>query len=94
MPTNLENSAVTTRLKEGSFHFNLKEGNAKECSNYHTIEFISQANKIMLKIFQARLQKFRNQEHPNVQVQLQRGRGTRDQIANIHWIMEKVKKFH
>ena len=60
MPTNLENSAVTTRLKEGSFHFNLKEGNAKECSNYHTIEFISQANKIMLKIFQARLQEYVN----------------------------------
>ena len=60
MPTNLENSAVATRLKEASFHFNLKEGNAKECSNYHTIEFISQANKIMLKIFQVGLQEYVN----------------------------------
>ena len=56
MPTNLENGAVATGRKEPGFHFNLKEGNAKEYSNYHTIELISQSNKIMLKIFQGRLQ--------------------------------------
>ena len=70
----------------------LKKGNAKECSNTHTIVLISQARKIMLKILQARLQQYLNCELPDVQVGL-RGRGTRDQIASIHWIMEKAREF-
>ena len=69
-----------------------KKGNAKECSNYHTVALISYANKIMLKIFQARLQQDINGELL-VQAGLRKGRGTRDQIANIHWIIKKAKKF-
>ena len=61
-----------------------KEGNAKECSNYHTIELISYTSKVMLKILQARLQKYMNRERPDVQAGFRKGRGTRDQIANIH----------
>ena len=68
-----------------------KKGNAKECSNYHTIALISQASKVMLKILQARLQQYINCELPDVQAGFRKGRGTRDQIANIHWINEKVK---
>ena len=68
-----------------------KKGNAKECSNYHTIVLISHASKIMLKIFQARLQQYVNCELPDVQAGFRRGRGTRDQIANICWIMEKAR---
>ena len=66
-----------------------KKDNAKECSNYSTIALISHASKVMLKIFQARLQQYVNRELPNVQAGFRKGRGTRDQIANIHWIMEK-----
>ena len=66
-----------------------KKGNAKECSNYCTIALISHANKIMLKILQARLQQYMNHELPDVQAGFRKGRGTRDQIANIHWITEK-----
>ena len=66
-----------------------KKGNAKECSNYHTIALISHASKVMLKILQARLQQYVNRELPDVQAGFRRGRGTRDQTANIHWIMEK-----
>ena len=69
------------------------KGNAKECSNYHTIALISQASKIVLKILQARLQQYVNHELPNVQAGFRKGRGTRDQIANIHWIMEKARDF-
>ena len=61
-----------------------KKGNAKECSNYHTIALISQASKVMLKIFQARLQQYVNHELPDVQAGFRKGRGTRDQIANIN----------
>ena len=68
-----------------------KKGNAKECSNYHTIALISHATKAMLKILQARLQQYVNHELPDVQTGFRKGRGTRDQIANIHWIMEKVR---
>ena len=64
-----------------------KKGNAKECSNYHTIALISQASKVMLKILQARLQQYVNRELPDVQAGFRKGRGTRDQIANIRWIM-------
>ena len=70
-----------------------KKGNAKECSNYHTIVLISHASKVMLKILQARLQQYMNHELPDVQPGFRKGRGTRDQIANIHWIIKKARKF-
>ena len=70
-----------------------KKGNAKECSNYRTIALISHASKVMLKILQATLQQFVNRELPDVQAGFRKGRGTRDQIANIHWIMEKAREF-
>ena len=70
-----------------------KKGNGKECSNYHTIALISHASKIMLKILQARLQQYVNQELPDVQAGFGKGRGTRDQIANIHWIIKKAREF-
>ena len=70
-----------------------KEDNAKECSNYHTIALISYASKIMLKILQARLHQYMNCELPDVQAGFRKGRGTRDQIANIRWIMEKGREF-
>ena len=70
-----------------------KKGNAKECSNYRTIALISHASKVMLKILQARLQQYVNHELPDVQAGFRKGRGTRDQIANIRWIMEKAREF-
>ena len=70
-----------------------KKGNAKEHSDYHTIALISHANKVMLKILQARLQQYVNQELLEVQVGFRKGRGTRDQIGNIHWIIEKARVF-
>ena len=70
-----------------------KKGNAKECSNYHTIALISHARTVKVKILQARLQQFMNCELPDVQAGFKKDRGTRDQIANIHWIMEKAKEF-
>ena len=70
-----------------------KKGNAKECSNYHTIALISRTSKVMLKILQARLQQYVYRELPDVQAGFRKGRGTRDQIANIHWIMEKAGEF-
>ena len=79
MSANLENSAVTTGLKKVSVH-----PNAKECSNYCTIALISHASKEMLIILQARLQQYMNHELPDVQAGFKKGRGTRDQIANIH----------
>ena len=69
-----------------------KKGDPKECSNYHTIALISHASKVMLKILQARLQQYMNHELPDVQVGFQKGRGTRDQIASIHWIIEKARQ--
>ena len=71
----------------------LKKGSAKECSNYCTIALISHASKVMLKILQARLQQYVNHELPEVQARFRKGRGTRDQIANIHWVIKKAKKF-
>ena len=94
MPANLENSAVATGLEKVSFHSNPKKGNAKECSNYRTIALISHASKVMLKILQARLQQYVNHEIPDVQAGFRKGRGARDQIANIHWIIEKAREFH
>ena len=70
-----------------------KKGNAKKCSNYHTIALISHSSKVMLKIFQARLQWYMNHELPDVQAGFRKGRGTRDQIANTHWIIEKAREF-
>ena len=70
-----------------------KKGNAKECSNYCTIGLISHASKIMLKILQATLQQYMNHELPDVQAGFRKGRGTRDQMANIHWIIEKAREF-
>ena len=70
-----------------------KKGSAKECSNYHTIALISLVNKVMLKILQARLQQYVNRELPDVQAGFRNGRGTRDQIANIHWIIERAREF-
>ena len=90
MRANLENSVVATGLE--NFISNPKRGNAKECSNYHTIALISDASKVMLKILQARLQQYVNHELPNVQDGFRKGRGTRDQIPNICWIMEKARE--
>ena len=70
-----------------------KKGIAKECSNYHTIALISHASKVMLKILQARLQQYMIRALPDVQAGFRKGRGTRDQIANILWIMEKAREF-
>ena len=70
-----------------------KKGNAKECSNYHKIALISHASKVMLKILQARLQQYENRELPDVQAGFRKGRGTRDQIASIRWIIEKAREF-
>ena len=91
MPTILENSAVATGLEKVSFHSNPKE--SKECSNYCTIAFISHASKVMSKILQVRLQQYLNHELPDVQTGFRKGRGSRDQIANICWIIEKVREF-
>ena len=70
-----------------------KKGNAKECSNYLTIALMSHAGKVMLKILQARLQQYMDHELPDVQADFRKGRGNRDQIANIRWIMEKAREF-
>ena len=83
MPANLEKSAVAIGLERSVFTAILKKGNAKECSNYCTFAFISHASKAMLKILQARLQQYVNRELPYVQAGFRKGRGTRDQIANI-----------
>ena len=83
MPANLENSAVATGRKRLVFIPIPKKGCAKECSNYRTIALISHASKVMLKILQARLQQYVNHELPDVQAGFQKGRGTRDQVANI-----------
>ena len=88
MLANLENSSVATGLERVSFH-----SSPKECSNYRTIALISHTSKVMLKILQARLQQYLNHELPDVQAGFRKGRGTRDQIANIPWIMEKAREF-
>ena len=88
MPENLENSAEATGLEKVSFH-----SKAKECSNYHIVAFISHASKVTLKILQVRLQQYMNRELPDIQASFRKGRGTRDQIANICCILEKAKEF-
>ena len=94
MQPNLENSAVATGLEKVSLHSKPKERQFKECSNCHTTALISHASKVILKILQARLQQYMNNELPDVQAGFRKGRGTRDQIANICWIMEKARVFH
>ena len=94
MPAHLESAAVATGLEKVSFHSNPKERQSKECSNYGTIALISHASKVMLKILQATLQQYVNRELPDVQAGFRKGRGTRDQIANICWIIEKAREFH
>ena len=93
MPANLENSAVATGLEKVSFLPIPKKGNAKECSNYHTIALMSHTSKVMLKILQARLQQYVNCELPDVQAGFRKDRRTSDQIANIRWIIEKAREF-
>ena len=91
MPANVENSAVATGLKRSVFIPIPKTGNAKECSNYCAIALISHTSKVMLKILQATLQQYVNRKLPDVQAGFRKGRGTRDQIANICWIMERAR---
>ena len=97
MPAKLENLAVATGLEKVSFYqsqrSNPKKGNAKECSNYCIIALISHASKVMLKILQARLQQYVNCELPDIQAGFRKARGTRDQIANMQWIIEKAREF-
>jgi len=88
MSANLESSAVATGLEKVTFH-----SNAKECSNYRTIALISHASKVMLKILQAGLQQYMNCELPDVQAAFRKGRGTRDQIVNIRWVIKKSIEF-
>ena len=88
MPANLENSAVATVFSPIP-----EKGNAKEYLNYHTIALISHPGKVMLKILQARLQQYLNCELPDVQAHFRKGRGTRNQIANIRWMIEKAREF-
>ena len=84
---------MATGLENVSLFTIPKKGNVKECSNYCTIALILHTSKVMLKILQARLQQYVNHELPDVQAGFRKGRGTRDQIANIHWIMEKAGEF-
>ena len=91
MPVNLENSAVATGLEKISFHSYPKERQWQKCSNYRPITLISHTSKVMLKILQAGLQQYVKHELPDVHTR--KGRGTRDQIANIRWITEKAREF-
>ena len=93
MPANTENAAVGTGLEKSVFIPIPKKGNAKECLNYCTIALISHASKVMLKILQARLQQGMNHDILDVQAALRKGKGTRDQIAKIRWIIEKAREF-
>ena len=93
MPENLENSAVATGLEGVSVHSNPKERKCQRMLKLPHNCTISHASKVMLKILQARIQQYVNRELPVVQVGFRKGRGTRDQIANIHWIIEKAREF-
>ena len=84
---------MATGLEKVSFHYNPEEGQCSDCSNYCTIVLISHASKVMLKILQARFKQYLNGELPDFQVGFRKGRGTRDQIANILWITEKAREF-
>ena len=93
MSANLENSAVVTGLEKISFHSNPKERQTDEYSHYRTSAPISHASQEMLKFLQARLQQYMNHEIPDVQAGFRKCRGTRDQIANIRWVIEKPREF-
>ena len=93
MLANVENSAVATGLEKVTFHSNPKEKQCQECSNYLTIALISHASKVMLKILQSRLQWYMDLELLDIQVGFRKGRGIRDQIANIRWIIKKAREF-
>ena len=93
MPANLENSAVATGLGKVSFHSHPKERQSQRMSNYCTIALISYTSKVMLKILQARFQQYVNHELLGVQAGFRKGRGARDQIANIFWIIKKAREF-
>ena len=93
MTANLENSAVATGLEKVRFHSNPYERQCQKCSNYCTLALISHASKVMLNILQARLQEYVNCELPDVEAGFRKGRATKDQIANIHWIIEKAREF-
>ena len=93
MPANLENSAVAQGQKRSVFIPIPKKDNDKECSHYRTTALISHTSKVMIKILQTRLQQYMNHELLDVQAGFRKGRETRDQIANIHWIIEKAKEF-
>ena len=93
MPANLETRQWPQDWKMSVFIPIPKKGNAKECSNYRTIALISHASKLVLKILQARLQQYLSHELPDVQAGFRKGRGTRDQIANICWIIEKTRLY-
>ena len=93
MPANLKTQQWPRNWKRSVFIPIPKKGNAKEFSNYHTIVLFSHASKVMLKILQGRLQYYVNQELPDVQAGFRTGRGNRDQIPNIHWVIEKAREF-
>ena len=93
MPANLEHSAVATGLEKVSFIPIPRKGSTKECSNYWTIALILHACKVMLRILQGRIKQYMNHELPDVQAGFRKGRGTRDQIANIRWIIKKTREF-
>ena len=93
MSANLENSAMSTGLEKSVFIPIPKKGNAKECSNYRTIALISYTSKVMLRILQARLSQYMNQELPDVQAVFRKGRRTREQIANNRCIIEKAREY-
>ena len=92
MPANLENSAVATGLEKVSFHSNPKERQCQRMLRLPHNCTHSHASKVLLKILQARLQQYVNHELPDVQARFRKGRGTRDQIANIHWVIEKARE--
>jgi len=83
----------TGKLEKVSFHSHFKKGNAKECSNYPTVTLFSHTSKVMFKILQVRPQQYVNRELPDVQSGFRKSRRTRNQIANIHWIIEKAREF-
>ena len=93
MQANLQNSVVATNWKRSVFIPIQKKGNSKEYSNYRTIALISQASKVILKILQDRLQQYMNHEISDIQAGFRKGRGPRDQLANICWIIEEAREF-
>ena len=93
MQANLETQQWPLNWKRSVFIPIIKKGSGKECSNYHTMALISHASKVMLKILQATLQQYLNRELPDVQAGFRKDRGTKDQITNICWIIEKAREF-